>query len=230
MFVVLYYQYCSDIFYIGQVNDNGIPHGKGMMSIGTNMFYKGDFNNNLFHGNGILECRNDIRYIGEFNDNYPHGIGKYIEKKHIFEGEFNKGFPHGKIVETIPKLGIRECEFINGHANGIGITKYNNGIIHKGFIKNNMYNGFGIMYNSDETVLYVGEWKNSKRHGKGISYQNGIKYDGEWIDDMPSGRGALTNNNGVTFHGVFQNGNIIECYYSNNNSTIDDEKDMDISG
>lgn len=210
MYIAIYHQYYADVYYIGSVNTNGMPHGIGIMCIGQNMIYRGEFQNYLFHGKGKLEY-------------------KHIEEEHIFEGEFENGLPHGQIIETIPRLGIRECRFLYGHADGFGITRYNQGKVHKGFIKNNMYDGFGVMYNSDGSVFYEGEWNNSKRNGKGISYQNGIKYEGEWKDDMPDGRGMLTNSKGVTFDGFFDNGDIVACFSSNSNSIIDDE-DLDTSG
>jgi hypothetical protein len=37
---------------------------------------------------------------------------------------------------------------------------------------------------------YDGEWKDSKREGKGVQYfAVGTKYDGEWENDKMSGKG-----------------------------------------
>jgi hypothetical protein len=39
---------------------------------------------------------------------------------------------------------------------------------------------------------YIGEFKNNKREGKGVSFeQNGDFYEGGWIDNKKHGRGTL---------------------------------------
>jgi hypothetical protein len=44
---------------------------------------------------------------------------------------------------------------------------------------------------------YEGEWKNMKKHGKGMyQYANGDKYIGDWIDDRRTGQGVFTWING----------------------------------
>jgi len=43
----------------------------------------------------------------------------------------------------------------------------------------------------DDGSRYVGEWRDSKRHGRGIHYRaNGGVLDGEWQDDRPKGYGT----------------------------------------
>ena len=39
-------------------------------------------------------------------------------------------------------------------------------------------------------VVYVGQWKDGKRHGRGEQYwPNGLKYEGYWQDDEMTGKG-----------------------------------------
>ena len=42
------------------------------------------------------------------------------------------------------------------------------------------------MYNINGNILYEGEWKNGKYHGKGTMYNNNgsILYEGEWENGM----------------------------------------------
>lgn len=54
--------------------------------------------------------------------------------------------------------------------------------------------------------IYVGEWLNNKRHGRGTMTQpDGYQYVGQWKDDKPHGQGRLTLGNGVKYEGEFSN-------------------------
>ena len=60
-------------------------------------------------------------------------------------------------------------------------------------------------------AIYIGQVqeKNGKffRHGKGIMiYQNGRKYEGEWLDDLRNGRGFEKYANGNLYTGSFKDG------------------------
>ena len=56
-----------------------------------------------------------------------------------------------------------------------------------------MYYGNGDVYN--------GEWKNSKKNGKGIIvYKSGNKYDGYWEEGKKSGKGIYYFKNGVFYY------------------------------
>ena len=55
---------------------------------------------------------------------------------------------------------------------------------------------------------YKGEIKNRKREGKGIEYykNGGIKYEGNWVDDMPEGNGKFIEEEGNYYIGQFKKG------------------------
>ena len=55
---------------------------------------------------------------------------------------------------------------------------------------------------------YVGEFKESKWHGSGtLTFPDGATYVGEWKDDNMHGNGTFTWANGDQYIGEFQNGN-----------------------
>ena len=50
--------------------------------------------------------------------------------------------------------------------------------------------------------MYVGEWLNEKRDGKGTMTQvDGSKYEGDFVDDMCQGQGKLKYANGDSYMG-----------------------------
>ena len=52
----------------------------------------------------------------------------------------------------------------------IGIIKYSNGNKYIGEKKNNINEGFGILYDSKGNIVYEGEFKNGFKEGYGIIY------------------------------------------------------------
>ncbi|XP_035770394.1 junctophilin-1-like [Neolamprologus brichardi] len=56
------------------------------------------------------------------------------------------------------------------------------------------------------TESYVGEWKNDKRSGFGISERsNGMKYEGEWLNNKRHGYGCTIFPNGTKEEGKYKN-------------------------
>uniref|UniRef100_A0A3B4H5J6 Junctophilin 1b n=1 Tax=Pundamilia nyererei TaxID=303518 RepID=A0A3B4H5J6_9CICH len=57
---------------------------------------------------------------------------------------------------------------------------------------------------------YVGEWKNDKRSGFGISERsNGMKYEGEWLNNKRHGYGCTIFPNGTKEEGKYKNNMLI---------------------
>lgn len=62
---------------------------------------------------------------------------------------------------------------------------------------------------TEETIgNYVGEYKNNKKHGKGVyEYENGVKYVGQYVDGTKEGPGILYNGDEtISYDGLFKNG------------------------
>ena len=53
--------------------------------------------------------------------------------------------------------------------------------------------------------IYIGRWRNQKRHGKGImTYSNGDKYEGYWENDCRHGEGTMSYSNGDKYEGYWE--------------------------
>ena len=56
------------------------------------------------------------------------------------------------------------------------------------------------------TETYMGEWKNDKRSGFGISeHSDGLKYEGEWYNNRKYGYGVTTKPDGTIEEGKYKN-------------------------
>lgn len=79
---------------------------------------------------------------------------------------------------------------------GMGICRLKNGNLYAGDMKMNNIHGFGMMIagekgkisHCDGAFVYVGEWENGKKNGKGTVYdRNGVAiYSGTFTNDSPS--------------------------------------------
>ena len=69
-------------------------------------------------------------------------------------------------------------------------------------------------YFYDNGDRYEGEFLDGKRHGSGrYFFSDGNSYSGEWFEDLPHNYGTYYFTNGTHFQGSFLNGNIIEGAY-----------------
>mgnify|MGYP004582325639 CR=1 FL=1 len=73
-----------------------------------------------------------------------------------------------------------------------------------------------ILYSQDEqmdasvTETYLGEWKNDKRTGFGISERSdGLRYEGEWFNNRKYGYGVTTFRDGTKEEGKYKNNVLI---------------------
>ncbi len=56
------------------------------------------------------------------------------------------------------------------------------------------------------TESYMGEWKNDKRNGFGVSERsNGLKYEGEWMNNKRHGYGCTILPDGTKEEGKYKN-------------------------
>ena len=93
-----------------------------------------------------------------------------------------------------------------------GISYYNNNKKeYDGQWRNDLKDGYGILYDNDEnnTIIYIGTFQKGFVSGKGVEYyRNGnIKYNGSWLQNNFHGVGRhYYPNNQLQYHGFFSNG------------------------
>ena len=66
-----------DAVYIGEVNENGKRHGRGIMLYANGRKYEGRWKDDIRHGRGFEKHTNNNVYNGEFLDGKAHGHGIY---------------------------------------------------------------------------------------------------------------------------------------------------------
>ncbi len=95
----------------------------------------------MYHGNGkSYNEEGSLIYDGEYKNNKWHGKGKYYHKGTL----------------------VYDCEFVDGDLYK-GTHYYLNGMIcYDGYYKDDEYHGYGVLFNSDGTFNYRGEFTNGE--------------------------------------------------------------------
>ena len=95
--------------------------------------------------------------------------------------------------------------------NCIGTFKYPYGGVYVGEYKNNVRHGKGTFTYKQSGFKYIGSWKNDKKNGKGteIWSKSGDKFTGLYKDGKRHGQGVETFKNGKTIKGIWNNGKLL---------------------
>ena len=172
--------------YNGQVNQDGKPHGHGIMDYKLNGYYgtyEGAWVNGQRCGKGRYEkfskgggARHSYEYDGEWRNDLQDGEGVEIISDQrglhlstvteVYKGGFKAGKRHGHgVIEKDNFTGSFsngvnrfEGEFQEGKTVGHGVWEYANG------------------------DRFEGEFADyGNKHGHGVyTYQNGLRFEGEW--------------------------------------------------
>ena len=219
------HSFCKECIlkYIQQNNNNTCPTCKqifqsiikndiieSLNKLSFNCYFKKEGCNKIILYSDYLNHINNC----EYNNVYECHIKKYNYKRKEFE---ICGIKDNKInIEN----HLKSCAFmkfycvfcnenilqkdLEEHVQNIckfKIINYLNKGKYLGENKNNIRNGYGILYYNDGS-RYYGEWKNNNKEGYGICYfYGGDEYEGEWKNDKMEGYGIYYYNNGNRLEG-----------------------------
>ncbi|XP_061853436.1 ALS2 C-terminal-like protein isoform X3 [Colius striatus] len=152
-------------------------------------------------------------YEGEWHWGKPHGKGtlKWRDgRNHV--GDFKEGLEHGFGICLVPRRSedrydCYKCHWYEGKMRGYGICEYGNDTVYKGYFKDNVRQGFGILENlsAEHSFKYTGQWENDKKNGYGVweDKDRGERYIGTWLDDHKHGQGIVVTQSGVCYQRTF---------------------------
>ena len=146
-------------------------------------------------------------YNGEINyDNQRHGEGKLTTTKYVRIGTWRNDKFTGWGRESRRNGEYLEGKFVNGLVNGKGILVNNKGDKYIGDFVDSRKHGKGELISI--SVKYEGEFNNNKMDGKGkIKFlMEGHEYEGEFFNNQINGCGTFKWNNGDVYEGEMMNG------------------------
>ncbi len=190
--------------YVGQVNEQSLPHGRGKMNFANGDYYEGDFVNGKRTGKGTLKFANGNIYEGDFVNDMPHGKGTLkFANGDIYEGDVVNDKMTGKGTYKFASGTSYEGDFVNGMPHGKGTLKFANGDIYEGDFVNK--DKSTLKFAND--VIYQVDFENSMTTGKGtVKFANGDIYEGDFVDGRTTGKGILKQANGDQYEGDFLRG------------------------
>ncbi|NWV62950.1 AL2CL protein, partial [Malurus elegans] len=152
-------------------------------------------------------------YDGEWHRGKPHGKGtlKWRDgRNHV--GDFQEGLEHGFGICLVPRRSedrydCYKCHWYQGKMRGYGICEYGNDLVYKGYFKDDVRQGFGILENfsAEHPFKYTGQWENDKKNGYGVweDKERGERYIGTWLDDHRHGPGIVVTQSGICYQRTF---------------------------
>ena len=219
--------------YEGEVNEEGVPNGKGESyytdDTGQKRYiYKGEYKSGKYHGKGTLylhNLSNEPTISGVFVDGNPvmfpfENEFYLIDGKIEFMGESSKIKTGKNMVVYYPRGNVYyKGQWKNKNMNGKGTTYYNYHEkipFQKGKFKNGILLGTGKVYYENGKLHYNGKFKEEGfLHGYGLSgkateyYENGkIKYKGQFKGGNYQGKGKYYyENRKLAYEGEWKAGN-----------------------
>eukprot|EP01119_Soliformovum_irregulare_P024948 TRINITY_DN9083_c0_g1_i1.p1 TRINITY_DN9083_c0_g1~~TRINITY_DN9083_c0_g1_i1.p1 ORF type:complete len:738 (-),score=215.19 TRINITY_DN9083_c0_g1_i1:14-1966(-) len=140
--------------YTGELQNNKVRDGYGLMEYFTGEKYEGFWKDDKWNGEGKYYWKNGDTYVGNFKDMKRSGFGKLM----LHNGNYYEG------------------DFADDKMHGCGIYKWANKDVYEGGFKNGARCGFGTMTYANGNT-YIGQWRENDRTGTGewISPTEGTK-------------------------------------------------------
>ncbi|GAB5371810.1 hypothetical protein AAMO2058_001611700 [Amorphochlora amoebiformis] len=152
----------------------------------------------LIHRIYKMLTRRRTRYMGSKDGKgRRHGKGKIVlSNGDSFEGEFNKNV-YQKGTYRYKNGGSYTGPFsAAGKPHGTGVEVYSDGLTrYEGMFENGVRHGKGkLLYRTG--AMYIGNWKNGQKEGRG-RHKNAIgEYVGEFVKGKRHGKGTMKFNSG----------------------------------
>jgi len=182
-------------------------------------------NQKLYKNDGLLLSYNlsSFKFYNNLNANNGSSGSPIILK----DTEYVIGLHTGK--NKVKNFNIANFIFpivsILSNGNPFYEIRKNGNLEYEGEMKNNQRDGYGKL-NLENSMYYIGQWKNGFKHGKGTLYykKNSILYQGDFEDDKYNGKGKIIDNDGSYYIGQFKDGlkKGLGKFYNKNNILIYD--------
>lgn len=182
---------------------------KGVYKFKSGEWFEGSLVNWKKDGEGVYYY-SKVYYIKGYwvNDLLEDTVQIFFADKSQFQGTFEKNFAQGQGIHKFPSTSIYasiEAIYSQGKKNGPGKITFSDQSTMLVFWNNDQISG-QVEYTNDN-YYFKGDWKNSKKNGKGEeNYDNGDRYYGNFMDNQREGFGKYTFKNNSIYEGYFKNG------------------------
>lgn len=212
----------SNVIYIGELNHDYVYDGKGVIFSSyknrTYIKFYGNFSLGLL--NGIiteLDSYGYVKSISTYDKGNRHGISQFF-------------LPSNKINNLTCIAYMKKCNVEYASYYDFDVDNKEYLVYFGGLNKKLEYHGQGKLFDSQKRCLYNGQFKNGRKHGKGIefSYNNNFNIDN--MQDNLAISLFTGNTPNFAYNGYFSNNNWHgEGYVTNSPKITNSENNFNFS-
>uniref|UniRef100_A0A8C1DN86 Radial spoke head component 1 n=1 Tax=Cyprinus carpio TaxID=7962 RepID=A0A8C1DN86_CYPCA len=167
--------------YEGDRNEAGERHGQGKAVLPKGDTYQGAYESGKRCGQGTYKFKNGARYTGEWYMNLKHGQGTFY-------------YPDGSRYEG---------SWVDDQRQGHGVYTYPSGDTYDGEWLHHQRHGQGTYTHHNTGSQYMGTWIMGKMESAGELIHQNHRYQGNFVNNNPSGPGKYVFDVGCEQHGEY---------------------------
>ncbi|XP_001369593.1 junctophilin-2 [Monodelphis domestica] len=134
----------------------------------------------------------------------PRGSGGFFQRGSLL-GKLRRSESRSSLASQKSRVSFLKSDLSSAASDAASTTSLGEGVEGEDFAP------FESDIDATTTETYMGEWKNDKRSGFGVSERSsGLKYEGEWLDNLRHGYGCTTLPDGKKEEGKYRHNVLVK--------------------
>ncbi|XP_036608977.1 junctophilin-2 [Trichosurus vulpecula] len=135
---------------------------------------------------------------------HPRGSGGFFQRGSLL-GKLRRSESRNSLASQKSRVSFLKSDLSSAASDAASTTSLGEGAEAEDFAP------FESDIDATTTETYMGEWKNDKRSGFGVSERSsGLKYEGEWLDNLRHGYGCTTLPDGKKEEGKYRHNVLVK--------------------
>lgn len=222
-------EYANGDRYTGQwVSEK--PNGTGSLYQKTGERYEGNFVNGYFEGKGRYFYKDGSQYMGDWRTGKRHGYGEYTNADgKILSGSWEADQPVQVLDETELIAEKKLDQLAEPSSDPAEKIKPQDSKMEEWPNCNKIFckSGKGTLSYADGSK-YLGDFVEGEPRGQGVCYYaNGDRYEGQWENHAPHGEGTMYFKSGLVYGAIWKHGEAVKQLHSKKEFVLDETVKVD---